>query len=143
MQAPAHMQARTTIMLAQTITHGHSYAQIHNSLYQIFNMTKNPNAVRLTLRIHTQIRFCRNIVHLYRNFRAYNSFKQKIRSKHRYAAALGITENNSMQKGSSLYPPQTVFVGVIPPANCVCGRVFCFHVIRLNVRPTHRPNVRL
>ena len=24
---------------------------------------------------------------------------------------------------------------IIPPANCVCGRVYCFHVVRPNVCP--------
>ena len=36
----------------------------------------------------------------------------------------------------SLYPPQTMFV-VIPPANYVCWRVYCFHV----VRPSDRTKV--
>ena len=30
---------------------------------------------------------------------------------------------------------------VIPPANCVCGRVYCFHVVRPSVRPCVRPSV--
>ena len=31
---------------------------------------------------------------------------------------------------------------VIPPANYVCGRVYCFHVVRLSVRPNERKCVR-
>ena len=31
------------------------------------------------------------------------------------------------------------FFLIIPPTNCVCGRVYCFHV----VRPTDRPTVGL
>ena len=30
----------------------------------------------------------------------------------------------------------------IPPANCVCGRVYCFHVVRMSVRPSVRPSDR-
>ena len=30
----------------------------------------------------------------------------------------------------------------IPPANCVCGRVYCFHVVRPTDRPTERMCVR-
>ena len=30
-----------------------------------------------------------------------------------------------------------LFFHLYPPANCVCGRVYCFHV----VRPTDRPTV--
>ena len=30
---------------------------------------------------------------------------------------------------------------IIPPANCVCGRVYCFHVVRPNDRPTERVSV--
>ena len=30
----------------------------------------------------------------------------------------------------------------IPPANCVCGRVYCFHVVRPSVRLSVRPSVR-
>ena len=29
-----------------------------------------------------------------------------------------------------------------PPANCVCGMVYCFHVIRPSVRPNERKCVR-
>ena len=32
---------------------------------------------------------------------------------------------------------------VIPPANCVCGRVYCFHVVRPSVRPSEHPTVRM
>ena len=32
---------------------------------------------------------------------------------------------------------------VIPPANCVCGRVYCFHVVRTNERPNERKCVRV
>ena len=28
------------------------------------------------------------------------------------------------------------------PANFVCGRVYCFHVVRMSVRPSVRPCVR-
>ena len=28
---------------------------------------------------------------------------------------------------------------IIPPANCVCGRVYCFHVVRPSVCPSVRP----
>ena len=31
---------------------------------------------------------------------------------------------------------------IIPPANCVCGRVYCFHVVRPSERPTVRMCVR-
>ena len=30
---------------------------------------------------------------------------------------------------------------IIPPANCVCGRVYCFHIVRTNKRTTVQPNV--
>ena len=30
----------------------------------------------------------------------------------------------------------------IPPVNCVCGRVYCFHVVRPSERPTVRMCVR-
>ena len=32
---------------------------------------------------------------------------------------------------------------IIPPANCVCGRVYCFHVVRPSERPTVRMCVRI
>ena len=28
---------------------------------------------------------------------------------------------------------------IIPPANCVCGRVYCFHVVRPSIHPSVRP----
>ena len=31
---------------------------------------------------------------------------------------------------------------IIPPANCVCGRVYCFHVVRPNERTNERKCVR-
>ena len=31
---------------------------------------------------------------------------------------------------------------IIPPANCVCGRVFCFHVVRTNEQTNERKCVR-
>ena len=34
-----------------------------------------------------------------------------------------------------------ILVIIIPPANCVCGRVYCFHVVRPSVRPCVRPTV--
>ena len=32
---------------------------------------------------------------------------------------------------------------IIPPANCVCGRVYCFHVVCPSVRPKVRPSARV
>ena len=30
---------------------------------------------------------------------------------------------------------------IIPHANCVCGWVYCFHVVRPSIRPSVRPSV--
>ena len=38
-----------------------------------------------------------------------------------------------------LLPPLSSFKYFIPLANCVCGRVYCFHVVRTCIRPSVHP----
>ena len=39
-------------------------------------------------------------------------------------------------------PPTNNMKTVYPPTNCVCGRVYCFHVVRPTIRQSERPFVR-
>ena len=40
--------------------------------------------------------------------------------------------------GGTMEDPEGAGKIIIPPANYVCGRVYCFHVVRKSDRPTDR-----
>ena len=46
-----------------------------------------------------------------------------------------VAHKNSSQNNFWSKPPRPV---IISPANCVCGRVYCFHVVRLSERTNKR-----
>ena len=67
-----------------------------------------------------------------------------------------ILVNNNISRGQLQYTDNVIYTnnsddvnaetlqssekGHIPHANCVCGRVYCFHVVRPSVRPNERTN---
>ena len=54
----------------------------------------------------------------------------------------GGREMNHVADGSLVVDNDDLPVSfIIPPANCVCGRVYCFHVVGPSVRPCVRPSV--
>ena len=63
-------------------------------------------------------------------------FEKRFR-KSMHSKALGLDENYSFL---GLFQTGSINV-VIPPANCVCGRVYCFQVVRPNKRTNESVSV--
>ena len=48
-----------------------------------------------------------------------------------------INQSVQLQKMAGCLETEEIF---IPPANCVCGRVYCFHVVRPSERTNEQTN---
>ena len=49
---------------------------------------------------------------------------------------------NQVMNDCSAMSISAVSILIIPPANCVCGRVYCFHIVRPSERTYARKCVR-